>query len=195
MPDSSSPGSVHRRRRWPSNDSLLSIAATLLSLCAVVTTVWQTSIMREQLRLSVWPRLRIDMRYRTDNQDNFFHFKLENQGVGPAIISSLQFSYKGEKVGGMQEVWRRMLADTGVRPEKVRSVETNSVHVGQILAPQSTVVLLLPRYGDPPTSEIFDRTRGNIRVVLRYTSIYGEVWETGYPDTSSHRVGWAKDLP
>src|SRR5688572_24236661 len=122
------------RRRWLSNDSLLSIAATLLSLCAVVTTVWQTSIMREQLRLSVWPRVRVDMRYFTENEDRFFHIKLENVGVGPAIISSVRFSYRGQDFPHLGEMWRKVMAENKVAMSSLKHNEVSGVQSGEVLA-------------------------------------------------------------
>jgi hypothetical protein len=178
-------------RRWPSNDTLLSMAALVLSLCAVLTTVWQTSLMRQQLRLSVWPKVRVDTRFRTDQGEEFFHIKVANLGVGPAIIQKVTVNYRGERYDNLGQVWRKVLAENNAAP--ARSTEINSFGGGEVLVPQQTVVLLEASGSTPSTADMFRRARPHLRITVRYASIYGEVWETGSPDTSARRVGWVED--
>jgi hypothetical protein len=181
--------------RRPSNDSLLSMAALLLSLCAVVTTVWQTSIMREQLRLSVWPRVRVDFRYRTDNDERFFHFQLENAGVGPAILEQVSYSYRGQPYDSLGAVWDKVMEERGLPMAQIRHNELQTVGSGLILAPQEKVMMMLMKGGTPSTAEIMRQATPHLRISIRYLSIYGELWETGFPDRSSRWIGSTDQLP
>jgi hypothetical protein len=178
-------------RRWPSNDALLSIAALLLSLCAVVTTVWQTSIMRQQLRLSVWPKVRADVRFLSDNGESYFRIKLMNLGVGPAILRDVRITYRGQRVDSLSQFWDRVLAENNAKP--ARSTELNTISAGEVLVQQQSVVLIEARGATPSTADLFRKARPHLHITVRYASIYGEVWETGSPNTSSRHVGWVED--
>ncbi|GAB3886808.1 hypothetical protein [Spirosoma agri] len=68
---------------------LLGISATFLSLAALVVSIFQTKIAREQQHKSVLPYLQI----RHEISDNQLVIYLENQGVGPAFIKSFATSY------------------------------------------------------------------------------------------------------
>jgi hypothetical protein len=193
---SDQPEGRHRWRwRRPSNDFLLSMAATLLSLCAVVTTVWQTSIMREQLRLSVWPRVRLDVRAMSENGEDFFGINLKNLGVGPGIIHDIRFSYRGRPVRGLADFWSQVMKENGLATVQLRSQEVTSVSPGEVLAPQESVVLLSCRGLKPSTGELFKKARPHLRIDVRYASIYGQAWRTGFPDLTARPDGWVETLP
>jgi hypothetical protein len=177
--------------RWVTSDLALSVAATLLSLCAVVTTVWQTSIMREQLRLSVWPRVRLDFRYLTDNDDHYFRMKLENVGVGPAIIKSIQTTFRGREVAHLSVAYDVVMAENHASRSALREHTSSSVAEEEVLPQQQSVVLLEVRGGAPSPAELFKKLRPDLRMIVRYASIYGELWETGFPDGSTRRIGRA----
>ena len=68
---------------------LLGISATFLSLAALVVSIFQTKIAREQQQKSVLPYLQI----RHEISNNQLVIYLENEGVGPAFIKSFVTSY------------------------------------------------------------------------------------------------------
>ncbi|MFD2936927.1 hypothetical protein [Spirosoma flavum] len=80
-------------RRRINIELLLGISATFLSLAALVVSIFQTKIAREQQEASVWPRIAT-----SDNVlDLNFSFSIGNQGIGPAIIKSISIFYRGKK--------------------------------------------------------------------------------------------------
>jgi hypothetical protein len=72
---------------------LLAAAATFLSLGALVVTVIQTGIQRQQQWASVWPYLSLNSR-RLDKEFALF---VENKGVGPALIKDVTVTYQGRR--------------------------------------------------------------------------------------------------
>ena len=64
-------------RRRINIDMLLGISATLLSLAALVVSIFQTRIDRQQQKASVWPYLKTS----SDHIEDDFTF-----GIGPALI-------------------------------------------------------------------------------------------------------------
>jgi hypothetical protein len=93
-------------RRRINIELLLGISATFLSLAALVVSIFQTKIAREQQQASVWPRLATS----SDVLDLNFYFTISNQGVGPAIIKSVNTIYKGRKYSSLSEL---LLQQTG----------------------------------------------------------------------------------
>ncbi|MVM38223.1 hypothetical protein GO730_12640 [Spirosoma sp. HMF3257] len=78
-------------RRRINIELLLGVSATFLSLAALVVSIFQTKIAREQQHASVWPHLK-------DNyvvMDKKFTWSLINNGVGPAIMKEVKLTYKG----------------------------------------------------------------------------------------------------
>ena len=70
----------------------LSLSATFLSLAALIVSIFQTKIAREQQQKSVLPYLQI----RHEMANNNLDIILENKGVGPAFIRGLHIVYKNE---------------------------------------------------------------------------------------------------
>ncbi|MFP2995089.1 hypothetical protein ABN763_04230 [Spongiivirga sp. MCCC 1A20706] len=77
-------------------DRLLGLSAMIISLLTLIIFIYQTSIIREQSKLSVKPR--IDFTINQGGNDSLVVFQqvVENKGLGPAIIDSIYFVYQGK---------------------------------------------------------------------------------------------------
>jgi hypothetical protein len=70
---------------------LLGLSATFLSFAALIVSIFQTRIAREQQQASVWPYVQVS----SNHLDNDFVLLLKNNGVGPALIKKAEFGYRG----------------------------------------------------------------------------------------------------
>lgn len=77
-------------------DRILGISAMLISLLTLIIFIYQTNIMREQSKLSVKPRLDFTTNFGGNDSLITIQEVVENKGLGPAIIDSIYFNYKGE---------------------------------------------------------------------------------------------------
>ncbi|NER17419.1 hypothetical protein [Spongiivirga citrea] len=77
-------------------DRLLGISAMIISLLTLIIFIYQTGIIREQSKLSVKPRLDFTINQGGNDTLVVFQQVLENKGLGPAIIDSIYFTYKGK---------------------------------------------------------------------------------------------------
>ena len=95
-----------------STDRLLAFSAVLLSLAALVVSIFQTAILREQQRASAWPHLQVHL----DRRDASFELRLLNNGVGPAVLESVSLSHAGQPYEHFGELFQkrvqRFLPDT-----------------------------------------------------------------------------------
>ncbi len=80
--------------RWNS-DKIVSLSAMSISLITLIIFIYQTNLMSKQNYLSILPYLSLSI--SNSPVDGTFKLKLENHGVGPAIIESVTCTYKDEK--------------------------------------------------------------------------------------------------
>lgn len=110
MPEpASNPGrllqSASRRRtiRW---DAVAAIIASLVGLLALLVAGYTAYVQRQQVRAQVWPYLIIG------NDDLSQSLTVENKGVGPAIVRSVQVRIDGKP----QSDWIHVVAALGMPP-------------------------------------------------------------------------------
>ena len=74
-------------------DIIISVSAMLVSLATFGIYFYQTKIIREDSRASVYPHVEIERRY---GSVEFPHFtlKAKNVGIGPAFLKSIEIKYK-----------------------------------------------------------------------------------------------------
>jgi len=97
--------------KWLSEpQTMIGLAAILLSVCGLFISFYEASIMRENQRASVWPHVQVAPSMDRDGTSKSIEIFIENAGVGPAKIEAAKLSYKGtimsswssliEKMGG-----------------------------------------------------------------------------------------------
>ncbi|MEO0895989.1 MAG: hypothetical protein AAFY71_06295 [Bacteroidota bacterium] len=99
--------------RNPQN--IIAIGVTIISLCALIVSVQQTQIMKEERemmreysRKSVWPRVEMSTfksHRAVDNSIEKFTLSLTNSGIGPAIITDVRIRYDGKVVRNWWELF------------------------------------------------------------------------------------------
>lgn len=86
---------------------IISFVAVAMAIAAVVVAFYETSLMREQARLSVKPSVWIETNSRTSNQDGEaggeFEFVINNRGLGPASLEFISVQHKGAYLKSWQE--------------------------------------------------------------------------------------------
>ena len=192
-PAAVSPPSIPFWRRLR-GEVALSLAATLLSLCAVANTAWQTAIMREQLRASVWPRLQIVLRLVGENESQYFRIHLDNVGVGPAIITDVRISYRGKPFPSVARVFSEVMREHAVARSAINTLDNNDPEPEMVVPQQQGLVMLLARGRGAEAADLILAAKPHLQIAIQYASIYGEVWEVTFPDRRLRRVGWRKDL-
>lgn len=87
-----------------SNQAILATMATIVSVCALVVSLTQTYYQHKYLHAAVWPHLQATA-HRNEDKDttkSSLIIILMNKGVGPAIIESVSYSYKGKKIDSIE---------------------------------------------------------------------------------------------
>lgn len=75
---------------------VLSIIGILTGICALAFTGWNVFVQRKHNRLSMKAHLQGSFLSNKKDKTSFLGFKIENKGIGPAIITKFQISIGGK---------------------------------------------------------------------------------------------------
>ena len=171
------------------SDAFVSLAALITAVAAVVITMEQTKVMREEAalerrnaRISVMPSVWVATFIGDTSEESYFKIVMNNRGLGPAVIESFAVTYKGEPVGNWDDLARRMATDI----ETPKSFEGDTL--GSWRSPVSPGLMLeaggtaepLRIFGttDPEGLRLFMRGAPYMSVSVCYCSLYGDCFHT-----------------
>lgn len=160
--------------------TFIAIGVTIISLCALIVSLMQTTIMREERELmrehsraSVWPSLSLT-RSKSHNPDNSlaaFSLILSNDGVGPAIITDVKVTYKGKEA---EDWWE--LFDIMEIPDTINTaIGTSSFNETVVKIGESKLILNLDN--NLPLAQEFYKYWDEVKMDIYYKSIYDEQWK------------------
>lgn len=88
------------------SEKIVAFAAIFISYLALFVSIIQTRIIQKLSHAAVWPRLDVGMSFGPD----YFDLNIENSGVGPAISSDIEYSYKDSSFHSIADYRRYLLA-------------------------------------------------------------------------------------
>ncbi|MEM9076116.1 MAG: hypothetical protein AAGC43_03710 [Bacteroidota bacterium] len=152
--------------------SIGTVAALIISIIAMVTSMYEASIMKSQQKSMVWPYLSVTQQY--DNKG--FGIQITNKGTGPAIVTSVQLEYKGTPIKDVE-----MLMDS-LNPKRTFGYDIlRNNTIGNYVFTSGEEIML---FGLPYNEEtrIVEKNVPKIRMQIGYKSVLDEYW---YYDTET----------
>lgn len=148
---------------------LLGISATFLSLAALIVSVFQTKIAREQQQASVWPRVAAS----SGVLDLNFIYVVTNQGVGPAIVKSIETFYKGRKYATLPMLLREQTGHLN------GGFVYGSLEPEDVLKAGDEYEMFKLMRNDEPLSDKLAKVvnDSSFHFRIRYADIYGNCWQ------------------
>ena len=144
-------------------ETFIAIAALVVSVSAVVVGLYEASLQRAHDRAEVWPHLELS----TYSMMKGAELRLENAGIGPAIVHSIVVTVDGHARHNWSEV---VEAITGKKPD----VLENSTAADRAIRAGDRVTLVgVPAAELPPGMWEYIKRVG-VRVC--YSSVFGESW-------------------
>ncbi|WP_263841188.1 hypothetical protein [Salinibacter sp.] len=143
--------------------TMIGLAAVLLSLCGLFVSIYETSLERQEQRASVWPRALVAPSLSGDSVKVI----VENSGIGPARVRAAAVEHNGEHVAG----WRAMMERLDIQG----SVSTSLLNQ-RVLSPDSEIEVFAIRDSTRALSNSI--WVGNLDITLCYCSVYEECWVT-----------------
>jgi len=148
-------------------DFLLGISAVFLSASALIVSIFQTTIFREQQYASVWPHLQIIASLRSGSYD----YGIENKGVGPAIIKDVAFIYKGSNYDKTSEVFSAIFG------EKSKGVGFSNTYNEYVFKAGEAISLLSINLPDSLINEItYCWESDSVNHIITYSDVYDNCW-------------------
>lgn len=164
--------------------TIIATMATIVSLCSLFLSIYQTKIMIKQQNASVWPNLLLFSTNYMENNEFSQAITLWNQGIGPAIIQDVKVEFRGKVYNEAYDAVRTLYHELGRDSLTRSSMSLNSMGTGFSFAPnQNWEWIRIGGEGGRVLQEHF----GEFKIRVKYSSVYGETWETrlGYADTNT----------
>ncbi|MCX6212982.1 hypothetical protein [Spirosoma sp.] len=155
-------------------DTIIAIAATFTSICALVVTLYQTKLTREQQLNSVWPYL---IANEIIDESGLSSITIANSGIGPAIIDSVQVFYKGHFYRSPTAVVQA-ISEQQNRGLNGMSWYQTVLEKGFVI-PQGQNLNWITVNGQADNA-IFRKELPSIKAIIFYHSIYNEHWHSTF---------------
>ncbi len=151
------------------NQAIFTIMATIVSVCALGVSLMQTYYQHKYLHAAAWPHLQTTSnRYEDkDSTKSSTTIRLMNKGVGPAIIESVTYQYKGKNMDSIETLLHSIVG------EKF-SGSYNPVVRGDVIA-QNDEINLVSVLGRK--AKLFTQNLIYIKMKIVYSSVHDQKWE------------------
>ncbi len=146
--------------------SMGTIMALIISIIAMVTSIYEANIMKSQQKSMVWPYLSITQQYNSEG----FGIRVTNKGTGPAIVTSVQFDYDGIPIENVDA-----LMDS-LNPERTfgYDIMRNSTIGNHVFTSGEEMMLFGLPYNDE--TRIVLKNISKVRMRVGYKSVLDEYW-------------------
>jgi hypothetical protein len=147
--------------------------AMVTAVAAIALGVWDSAQNRRHNRLSVSPYLVCDYSIAATPGSTTFVINLSNEGIGPAIIRSVEIQLPDALGGGRSNEWGPVVAvlrERGVTVQNYWNFEG-----GEALGVQKSQELLRAIVASSDRSDDILQQLGAIQVQVQYASVYGDV--------------------
>lgn len=168
-----------------SQETIVSVSAILIAICALGVSIWQGHETRKNYRLSVQPFLYVYGRWANDK--GIKGIILENRGVGPAIITKMEFMLnKNVRIDVLSRdsfSTFMSLVDNRIQNSRITGTNRNSIIKNEMVPPgkEIPIIFLSPVDGeDLENVQSFEHAFSGIDVRIEYQSIYKEKFSTHY---------------
>jgi hypothetical protein len=155
-----------------SNQAIITTMATIVSICALVVSLMQTYYQHKYLHAAAWPHLQATAnRYEDkDSTKCVTTVKLMNKGVGPAIIESVSYEYKGTKMDNIEALIHTIVG-------KKFGGSYKSVGSGGVIAQNEEFDLVSIAGG---RARVFTKNLVYVKMKIVYSSVHDQKWEYIY---------------
>jgi len=156
-------------------DFLLGLSAVFLSASALIVAIIQTTIFREQQYAAVWPYLQTTYSFRS----GFYDYGMENKGVGPAVVKSMEFRYQGVSYANTRELF------SAVFGENFKGIGFSDVNTNYVFKSGEGISLLTVDLPDSLINNvIYHWESDSITLSVTYADVYGNCWKLEYGVTT-----------
>lgn len=142
------------------------IMALIISIIAMVTSIYEAGIMKSQQKSMVWPYLSVTQHYDSEG----FGIKIINKGTGPAIVTSVQVDYNGVPIENKDVLFDSMNPDRTFGYDILR----NTSIANYVFTSGEEIMLFGLPYNDE--TRVILNEIPELRMRVGYKSVLDEHW-------------------
>jgi len=166
-------------KKFWSSEKIMSLSAMIIGLGTLIVFIYQTDLIRKQQYMSVYPYLTFG--YSQNNQE--FVFYIENKGIGPAIIESVNIQTPS---GNNYSNISNLVVDLMKKHDPNHNIKFiySSFDKGEMISEKEKIEFLKiinPDYNKLDFLFKFIQNKGLVFEII-YKSIYDEKWEISNND-------------
>lgn len=142
------------------------LLALVISVVAMLTSIYEVNIMNSQQRAMVWPHLKVYQSYNSEG----FRIIGSNYGTGPAIVKSVEVTIDGEPVKDINDMLDELYPGRTMGYDQIGVNDLN----GSVFKPEEDRDLLFLPWNEE-THAIVDQLY-KVNLVVCYESVLGDSW-------------------
>ena len=153
---------------------ITAISSVFIALLALSFSIWQGKKQVKHNKLSVMPHL--DIISFHDSESHIMFFRVDNNGVGPAIIDVIRITINENSLGGYtHESYGKFFTENGF-PRVKYKLEFVSPMKGHFLEPGSKTELfkITPTTFDTNDTLQFFNFFKSVKIFIEYHSVYNQ---------------------
>ncbi|HXM19442.1 MAG TPA: hypothetical protein VN934_11630 [Candidatus Tumulicola sp.] len=159
-------------------DIIIAVSALLISAIASVAVVYQTHVISEQFSATVWPYLSFEV----TRDPSHLTVVLRNDGIGPALIRTVDVTYEGKRAQSLDAVIDPIVAKATQAHKGATRSTIASIDAGSVLAAHERVTLVRIQ-GAQATQALLEEAP-HVNLSVCYCSLLGRCWIKQFNDRS-----------
>ncbi|MEO1652862.1 MAG: hypothetical protein AAFU64_04915 [Bacteroidota bacterium] len=167
-------------KKKPNYDLIVAASAVVISLCALVVSLYEAQLMRKHEKANLWPYLHLDIAYSNDG----FRLELQNRGTGPAKIKGAVFLHNGKVFKNWDELINQLMPTGHKITYSIYKVNSFSY---QVLPAGEQIILFKVPWNEE--TRAFVKKVGEIEYELCYCSFYEDCWTLYSKDKKTQKEG------
>jgi hypothetical protein len=147
-------------------EMLIAVIAVFISLSTLVVYIYQSSIMKDQQKMSVWPYLIFGPSWGED----YLQLSLSNKGIGPALVKQVEIYHGAKKLNGVQEIMN-------IVPDSLQApFSYSSLWSGAVIMAGENMKLFETNESGAIQFLLKEINSGRLKMSICYESVYGDSW-------------------
>ena len=147
--------------------SIGTVAALIISIIAMITSIYEANILEAQQKSMVWPYLSVGVHY----SDKGYSATVYNNGTGPALVKSMEISIDSKPMESIFEVLDELMPGHGMGYDVLRQDKVNNY----VFRPGEEVEIIGFSWSEK-TRELSSLITSKVKIVICYESVLGESW-------------------
>jgi hypothetical protein len=163
----------HTGRQWV--DVILGVSVVVISIISLMLAAENGQAMKRLVAANSWPFVLTSVSNSDENGDKFLNLVMQNKGVGPAKIESLEVFYAGKSVPDARTLLHTIL---GPSADGQKIPYKSSTVVGNVLSAKEIDAFLTVSDKSIPPDELrkLSESTANIDTITCYCSVFDECW-------------------